>query len=266
MSTTLSPEATLCNAPISAIFDSNAATSYISLDWVINTGLRTQNSRASGVLTLPSSAGTIFASIKDVPVVPSLPSDLVLGVDWFQSLCGIVGTEVTVYLGSGALDLRQPLTPSPDASLTTVPSLRPMSGPLMLPGAMSMDASPTSSLPVSSAKPRMGQGLGITLSSRGLPAASGSALTISRGDIVSPSSISGGGFDVVTTPSSAPEGADVVANAFADPRFTVVPHTRETVASRSRDIPNNMNSELEHMHADDTDPFNFWTMNAPSPV
>jgi hypothetical protein len=89
----------------------------------MNAGLRTRHSRASGLLTLPSSSGVISVSIQDVPVVASLPSDLMLGVDWFQFLCGSdSGSEVIVYLSSGPLELRQrlvPLTQETEAPLPT---------------------------------------------------------------------------------------------------------------------------------------------------
>jgi hypothetical protein len=115
--------ATFCNVPVSAVFDSTAAASCISLDWIMNAGLRTRHSRASGLLTLPSSSGVISVSIQDVPVVASLPSDLVLGVDWFQFLCGSdSGSEVIVYLSSGPLELRRrlvPLTQETEAPLPT---------------------------------------------------------------------------------------------------------------------------------------------------
>ncbi|KAF7349865.1 hypothetical protein MVEN_01287000 [Mycena venus] len=100
----MSSAATFCDMPISAIFDGNATSSSISLDWVMNSGLRTANSRVSGRLTLPSDTGNICMSMDNLPVDASPLSDLVLGMDWFcfarNSAPGLV-----VRLASGPLAL-----------------------------------------------------------------------------------------------------------------------------------------------------------------
>ncbi|KAJ7832273.1 hypothetical protein B0H13DRAFT_2679174 [Mycena leptocephala] len=76
--------ATFCDVPVSAVFNSNAASSSVSLDWVMNSGVPTQNSRASGLLSLPCDAGVMSMFLNDISVAASSPSDLVLGLDWFQ--------------------------------------------------------------------------------------------------------------------------------------------------------------------------------------
>ncbi|KAJ7235060.1 hypothetical protein C8J57DRAFT_1379340 [Mycena rebaudengoi] len=85
-----------------------SASSYISLDWVMSSGLRTSNSRASGRLTLPCDDGTISVCMNDIPVAAALPSDLVLGLDWFYSLPDS-GSRIIVHLSCGSLDLQCPL-------------------------------------------------------------------------------------------------------------------------------------------------------------
>ncbi|KAJ7921014.1 hypothetical protein B0H13DRAFT_2656207 [Mycena leptocephala] len=67
--------ATFGDVPVSAIFDGNAATSSLSLEWVMGSGLRTRNSRASGLLSLPCNTGFIFMCLNDIPVAASSPSD-----------------------------------------------------------------------------------------------------------------------------------------------------------------------------------------------
>ncbi|KAJ7225226.1 hypothetical protein B0H12DRAFT_1149335, partial [Mycena haematopus] len=103
--------ATFCDLRVSAVFDANAAGSSVSLDWVLNSGIRSQNSRASGVLSLPSVAGVVSVSMNDIPVVVSLPSDLVLGLDWFQFVSGFK-PGLVVQLSSGPLELRWPPLPA----------------------------------------------------------------------------------------------------------------------------------------------------------
>lgn len=92
--------------PISAGFDAHAATSSVSLDWVINSGLRTHNSQVSGVLTLPCDVGVISMALNNLPVTASLPSDLLLGLDWFNY--AQFSAPRVVHLDSGSLDLRRP--------------------------------------------------------------------------------------------------------------------------------------------------------------
>jgi hypothetical protein len=104
----MSSRPTFCDLPISTIFDDSSASSYISLDWVMSSGLRTSNSRASGRLTLPCDDGTISVCMNDIPVAAALPSDLVLGLDWFYSLPDS-GSRIIVHLSCGSLDLQCPL-------------------------------------------------------------------------------------------------------------------------------------------------------------
>ncbi|KAJ6599494.1 hypothetical protein B0H10DRAFT_2231312 [Mycena sp. CBHHK59/15] len=97
--------ATFCDTPVFTRFDGHAASSCVSLDWVINSGIPTRGSQLSGPLTLPCNAGVISILLRDVPVTASLPCDLVLGLDWVQ-LVHKSAQQVVVHLSSGALDLR----------------------------------------------------------------------------------------------------------------------------------------------------------------
>ncbi|KAJ7926595.1 hypothetical protein B0H13DRAFT_2653813, partial [Mycena leptocephala] len=97
--------ATFCDTPVFTRFDGRAASSCVSLDWVINSGIPTRGSQLSGPLTLPCNAGVISIFLRDVPVTASLPCDLVLGLDWVQ-LVRKSAQQVVVHLSSGALDLR----------------------------------------------------------------------------------------------------------------------------------------------------------------
>ncbi|KAJ7243107.1 hypothetical protein B0H12DRAFT_1074086 [Mycena haematopus] len=96
--------ATFCNAPLSVVFDHTRGSCF-SLDWIVNSGLETRNSKASGILTLPSNNSVVSGSMNIVPVAVGLPSDLVLGLDWLQSV-GNLDTGMVVYLSSGPLELR----------------------------------------------------------------------------------------------------------------------------------------------------------------
>ncbi|KAJ7605502.1 hypothetical protein DFH06DRAFT_1252685 [Mycena polygramma] len=97
--------ATFCDIPISTRFDCTAASSGVSLDWVINSGIPTLGSCLSGLLKLPCNTGVISLYLPNVPVVASLPCDLVLGLDWVQ-LVRKSAQDVVVHLNSGSLDLR----------------------------------------------------------------------------------------------------------------------------------------------------------------
>jgi hypothetical protein len=101
----MSSLATFCDVPVSAIFDNHAAHSCVSLDWVINSGLRTHNLQASGRLCLPSDIGVISLDM-NVSIAASLASDLVLGLDWFQFVQH-TALEGIVQLSSGPLDIRR---------------------------------------------------------------------------------------------------------------------------------------------------------------
>ncbi|KAJ7490647.1 hypothetical protein FB451DRAFT_1361446 [Mycena latifolia] len=129
----MSSVATFCDVPISTAFDGHAATSCVSLAWVINSGLRTRNSQASGVLTLPCNTGVISMVLNNIPVAASPASDLLLGLDWLDFATSLA-PELAVYLDSGvSLDLRRTtlstsaivsgVSPS-TATLTVVPVSR----------------------------------------------------------------------------------------------------------------------------------------------
>ncbi|KAJ6479376.1 hypothetical protein DFH09DRAFT_1108103 [Mycena vulgaris] len=75
----MSSLATFCDVPVSAVFNGNAATSHVSLDWVMDFGLRSRNSQ----------------------FVRSAAS------------------ETTVHLSSGPLDIRRPLLPTFDVHGTS---------------------------------------------------------------------------------------------------------------------------------------------------
>jgi hypothetical protein len=114
----MSSLATFCNVPVSAVFDSNASSSTVCLEWVINSGLRTRNSQASGLLSLPANAGFVSMYLNNLPVAASLPSDLVLGLDWFEFVCHCA-SETIVHLSSGPLELRRrPLPISAESSMS----------------------------------------------------------------------------------------------------------------------------------------------------
>jgi hypothetical protein len=103
----MSSPATLCNVPVSTRFDGQAPSSSVSLDCVINSGLRTRASQLSGLLTLPCHVGVISMCLNDVPVAASLTSDLVLGLDWLRFVQN-AAPELVVYLSCGGpLDLRK---------------------------------------------------------------------------------------------------------------------------------------------------------------
>ncbi|KAJ7817538.1 hypothetical protein B0H14DRAFT_2842054 [Mycena olivaceomarginata] len=141
----MSFQATFCDVPISAGFDAHAATSSVSLDWVINSGLRMYNSQVSGVLTLPCDVGVISMALNNLPVTASLPSDLLLGLDWFNY--AQFSAPRVVHLDSGSLDIRRPslltvgITESGPPSSTPMLAVAPVSQ-----GSTSVD-SPSSSPP-----------------------------------------------------------------------------------------------------------------------
>ncbi|KAJ7678570.1 hypothetical protein B0H14DRAFT_3064115 [Mycena olivaceomarginata] len=116
----------------------------VSLDWVINSGLCTHNSQVSGVLTLPCDVGVISMALNNLPVTASLPSDLLLGLDWFNY--AQFSAPRVVHLDSGSLDLRPSLltvgiTESGPPSSTPMLAVAPVSR-----GSTSVD-SPSSSPP-----------------------------------------------------------------------------------------------------------------------
>ncbi|KAF7333268.1 ATP-dependent DNA helicase [Mycena sanguinolenta] len=224
MSSPMAPLASFCNVPISVVFDSNAAISSISLDWVMNSRLRTHDSRVSGLLTLPSNTGILSAALSSLSVASSLPCDLVLGLDWFQFVRNSASdTNIIVYLGSGPLEIRRhPLAAfgrEPELSCHAASS---SSSPMpVLRGGIGVDASPSSSFLVSWGGPR-----------------------------------------IVSTPSSTPRtrGGDAVAACtLADP-FTPPPSRTRDVINMNNDMnfdvepPMNIR-ERSVASRDDRDPF-----------
>ncbi|KAJ7851932.1 hypothetical protein B0H14DRAFT_3866192 [Mycena olivaceomarginata] len=121
----MSSLSTFCNVAVSTVFDVHAARSSVSLDWVINSGLRTRASQLSGLLTLPCDAGLISMCLNDVPVTASLASDLVLGLDWIHFIRNSA-PELVVHLSDGSLDLRTFHSTSALASFTASPPLAPV--------------------------------------------------------------------------------------------------------------------------------------------
>ena len=98
--------ATFCNVAISTGFNGHATSSSVSLDWVINSGLRTRASQLSGLLTLPCDGGVISMCLNNVPVAASLASDLVLGLDWLHFVHNSAPELVVHQRSGGSLDLR----------------------------------------------------------------------------------------------------------------------------------------------------------------
>ncbi|KAJ7465270.1 hypothetical protein FB451DRAFT_1370113 [Mycena latifolia] len=100
--------ATFCNVPVSAAFNDKATSSSVSLDWIMKSGVPTQNSRTSGLLSLTCNAGVLSMFLNGISVAASLPYDLVLGLDWLQFVCNSTNptSAVAVHLISGPLELR----------------------------------------------------------------------------------------------------------------------------------------------------------------
>ncbi|KAJ7511408.1 hypothetical protein B0H11DRAFT_2215231 [Mycena galericulata] len=98
----MSAAATFSDVAVSTAFNSAAATSCISLAWILNAGLQTHNSRASGLVKLPCKDGIISMTM-DIPVAASLTHDLVLGMDWFHFVRA-AAPQLIVHLSSGSLD------------------------------------------------------------------------------------------------------------------------------------------------------------------
>ncbi|KAJ6531530.1 hypothetical protein DFH09DRAFT_1370526, partial [Mycena vulgaris] len=98
--------ATFHNVSLTTAFAQDADKSLLSLDWVMNSGIRTVRSVASGVLTLPAIDGFVSLHM-DLPVASSLPFDIVLGRDWLQ-YCREALPETVIHMSSGLVDLRRP--------------------------------------------------------------------------------------------------------------------------------------------------------------
>ncbi|KAJ6477700.1 hypothetical protein C8R45DRAFT_1102003 [Mycena sanguinolenta] len=106
----MSAPATFCNVPVSTAFNGRSPCSYVSLAWVINSGLHTRDYQVSGLLRLPCNVGDISMHLNNVPVAASLDSDLVLGLDWFHFVQTSASSDVAVvvHLTRGSLQLRRP--------------------------------------------------------------------------------------------------------------------------------------------------------------
>ncbi|KAK6972005.1 hypothetical protein R3P38DRAFT_3487146 [Favolaschia claudopus] len=102
----MSSSASFCDAPVSVHFDPESTHSRISLDWVINHGLRTRNSQVSGSLSLLSNRGVISGDFSNVSVASSLNYDLVLGLDWARSTNNFP-PGIVWHLANGPVDLSQ---------------------------------------------------------------------------------------------------------------------------------------------------------------
>ncbi|KAJ7106779.1 hypothetical protein C8R44DRAFT_681147, partial [Mycena epipterygia] len=116
----------------------------------MNSGLRTRNSRASGLLSLPSNTGFFSMYLNDIPVVASSPSDLVLGSDWFQSVCNST-SGLVVHLSSGPLELRHHPLPMVDTESAASLSIGSSSVTPVFRGDIGVD--PLSSSSVSRGRP-----------------------------------------------------------------------------------------------------------------
>ncbi|KAK7046187.1 hypothetical protein R3P38DRAFT_3420690 [Favolaschia claudopus] len=107
----MSSSASFCDAPISVHFDCQSTHSRVSLDWVINHGLRTRDSQVSGSLSLLSNCGMISGDFSNVSVASSLNYDLVLGLDWAQSTNNFP-PGIVWHLSNGPVDLSQFRSPA----------------------------------------------------------------------------------------------------------------------------------------------------------
>ncbi|KAJ6470950.1 hypothetical protein C8R45DRAFT_1014956 [Mycena sanguinolenta] len=126
----MSSGAALNGLPVSVAFDPNVLDCSISLDWVMNSGLRSFNSRISGLLSLPCSSGVLSMQLHDVPVAATPICELVLGSDWFERACGaacrdVDDVDVVAFLDSGPLNLSWR---SDSPSLTGLSSLQQNTG------------------------------------------------------------------------------------------------------------------------------------------
>ncbi|KAF8157723.1 hypothetical protein K438DRAFT_1777067 [Mycena galopus ATCC 62051] len=96
--------ATLCNLPLSTTCDAQEEKSKLSLNWVLQNGIRTVRSVASGILTVPG-LDTGFSVHMDLPVaILSSPFDVILGRDWLQ-YCRESVPNSRLCLSSGVVEL-----------------------------------------------------------------------------------------------------------------------------------------------------------------
>ncbi|KAJ7620416.1 hypothetical protein FB45DRAFT_1006943 [Roridomyces roridus] len=97
----------------------DAATSYISLAWVLDSGLHTRNFPAAGLLALPYDGG-VFSMSTELAISASLSHDLVLGLDWYSSVC-TTAPQILGLLTLAALDLHLPLSTAVSGSVSVMP-------------------------------------------------------------------------------------------------------------------------------------------------
>lgn len=95
-----------CDVPIVVRFNHRSPHSWVSLDWVINHGLRTRNSQVSGLISLPSNLGIFAMNLQNVSVASSLDCDLELGLDWAESIRGFP-QDIVWCLSDSMLDMGQ---------------------------------------------------------------------------------------------------------------------------------------------------------------
>ncbi|KAF8190979.1 hypothetical protein K438DRAFT_1970727 [Mycena galopus ATCC 62051] len=104
--------ATLCSLPLSTTFDAQEEKSKLSLNWVLQNGIRTVRSVASGILTVPG-LDTGFSVHMDLPVaILSSPFDVILGRDWLQ-YCRESVPNSRLCLSSGVVELGRRLIGTP---------------------------------------------------------------------------------------------------------------------------------------------------------
>ncbi|KAK6991982.1 hypothetical protein R3P38DRAFT_3437831, partial [Favolaschia claudopus] len=123
------PFASFCGAAVSVHFDSQSTHSRVSLDWVINHGLRTRDSQVSGSLSLPSNCGVISGNFSNVSVASSLNYDLVLGLDWAQSTNNFP-SGIVWHMSNGAVDLSQFRSPAVSYAAGTHTPMLPCMDPV----------------------------------------------------------------------------------------------------------------------------------------
>ncbi|KAJ7097035.1 hypothetical protein B0H15DRAFT_1019402 [Mycena belliarum] len=105
---------TFRNIALTTTFDPESIQSRLSLDWVLNLGIRVEGSVASGTVTFPGLHGIISLQMH-LPVVSSLANDLVFGQDWFQFCRESIVPPTCVALSSGVVDFRALANPQPNA-------------------------------------------------------------------------------------------------------------------------------------------------------
>lgn len=110
----MAPSATFCNIPLSTSVDNVSATSLVSLDWIMTTGIPAPRFVASGILTLPC-GNTMCSMHTKLYVTPDLPYDLVLGRDWLF-FCRETLPHTSFDLSSGTVSPGHRLACPPDLS------------------------------------------------------------------------------------------------------------------------------------------------------